>query len=103
MNTDVALLELAEAPASSTRPAAARSDAPRDLDLVSHVPVRMDAVIGQCEMPIAHLMALQAGDLVPLLADLDDPVVLRLNDKPVARGELVAVGDRFGVRITEVL
>lgn len=97
---NVAPLELSEAAAT---PPSTTSTPKRDLSLVGHVPVRLDALIGSCEMPVAQLMALSAGDVVSLLAGLDEPITLRLNDKPIARGELVAVGEQFGVRITEVL
>ena len=80
-----------------------KPSAGHDLSLVGHVKVKLDAVIGACEIPVSELMSLSKGDVVTLLAGLDDPVTLWLDERPIARGELVAVDDNFGVRIIEVL
>jgi flagellar motor switch protein FliN/FliY len=52
---------------------------------------------------VAELMNLKAGDCVPLDAVVNQDVELRLNGSTIARGELVTVGDNFGVRILEIL
>ena len=54
------------------------------------------------ELTIDKLFSLAANDVVALDRDLEAPVDVRLNDKIIARGTLVAVGDNFGVRITEI-
>ncbi len=53
-------------------------------------------------MTVEQLMALKQGSVVTLEASLADRVELFLNDALVARGEIVAVGDKFGVRIVEI-
>jgi flagellar motor switch protein FliN/FliY len=73
------------------------------LDLIEHVNVRLVVTLGEAEMNVARLFSLGAGDVVALDRDVDAPVDLRLNGKVVARGTLVAVGDRFGVRVGEIL
>lgn len=85
--------------------AAAPTGAPligKDLGLVAHVPVALTAVIGQVALSIEALFALRKGDLVPMDAACDAPITLMLNGKAVARGELVAVDDTLGLRITEL-
>jgi flagellar motor switch protein FliN len=72
------------------------------LDLVEHVAVKLSVALGGAEMPIGRLFALRAGDVVALDRDVDAPVDLRLHGKTVARGHLVAIGDKFGVRIAEL-
>lgn len=72
------------------------------MDLVSHVKVKLEASLGDAELSIDRLFALAANDVVVLDRDADAPVDIRLNDKVIARGTLVAVGDKFGVRITEI-
>ena len=64
--------------------------------------VTLEARIGSAVMSIARLMELKAGDCVPLDAELNSDVELVLNGVTIARGELVAVGDSFGVRIAEI-
>lgn len=70
--------------------------------LVDKVGVRLEAFVGSADMTIGEMTALSAGSVVVLDEQLNSVVELRLNGTPVARGELVAVGDRFGVRITEI-
>jgi flagellar motor switch protein FliN/FliY len=73
------------------------------LDLVGHVKVKLTAVLGGAELSVAKLFALTPNEVLELDRAVDAPVDIRLNDKVIARGALVAVGDNFGVRISEVL
>jgi flagellar motor switch protein FliN/FliY len=73
-----------------------------DQDLIAGVEVTLEARLGSAVMSVAKLMELKAGDCIPLDAELNRDVELRLNGVTVARGELVAVGDSFGVRIVEI-
>lgn len=70
--------------------------------LIDSVAVELDAHLGQAKMTVGALTALKPGAVVPLEAALNRPVELRLGEAIVARGELVAVDDRFGVRLTEI-
>jgi flagellar motor switch protein FliN/FliY len=71
--------------------------------LIQNVPVQLEAFVGDVRMTVAELSALGADSVVTLDAPLNQSVELRLNQLPVARGELVAVGDRFGIRISEIV
>jgi flagellar motor switch protein FliN/FliY len=73
-----------------------------DQSLIAGVEVTLEARLGSAVMTVAKLMELKAGDCVPLDAQLNSDVEIALNGVTVARGELVAVGDSFGVRITEI-
>lgn len=70
--------------------------------LIDNVEVSLEAWLGEARLKVADLTALKTGSLVPLDAGLDQAVELRLNGVRVGRGELVAVGDRFGVRLVEL-
>ena len=70
------------------------------VELVEHVAVELNVRLGNAELPISELFDLAPGAVVALDRDLDAPVDLELNGRVVARGYLVAVGDRFGVRIS---
>jgi flagellar motor switch protein FliN/FliY len=72
------------------------------LDLVEQVSVKLTVTLGEAEISIGKLFALSANDVVTLDRDADAPVDIRLNGRVIARGALVAAGDKFGVRITEV-
>ncbi|SFG54088.1 flagellar motor switch protein FliN [Novosphingobium sp. CF614] len=75
---------------------------PLNQELLGHVRVRLSARLGQGEVTVARLMSLAKGDVVVLEASLADAVDLYVADALVARGEIVAVGDNYGVRITEI-
>lgn len=72
------------------------------LELVGHVTVKLAVSLGTAELSIEQLFALGSGDVIALDREVDAPVDIRINDKIVARGTLVAAGDRFGVRVTEI-
>lgn len=75
----------------------------REMSLIGHVAVELVAEIGSANLNVSRLFALKAGEVVALQQTVNEPVLLRLNGKAVARGELVAVDDNFGVKITEIL
>jgi flagellar motor switch protein FliN/FliY len=87
---------------SQTPPATAKSPAKINTKLIDAVEVVLDGFLGSARMTVAELTALKADALVELDAALNTPVELRLNGVAVARGELVAVGDKFAVRLTEI-
>jgi flagellar motor switch protein FliN/FliY len=70
--------------------------------LVDTVDVAVETYLGCTSMTVAQLNALAAGGVVTLDAALNQLVELRVNGVIIAHGELVAVGDKFGVRIVSV-
>lgn len=95
----VALEEVAE----NDQPEAAEPLLPRDMELVRGVPVALSVRAGQVSMSIEDLFALKAGDVLTLDAHIDEPLVICLDDRPIARGTLMAVDDHFGVQISEII
>ena len=96
----VSALELVE-----LSPSQAPGDAlvARDLSLFGHVNVRVTAEIGHAELAIEKLLASKSGDVIALTQTVETPITLLVNGKAVARGQLVAVDDNFGVQITEIV
>lgn len=70
--------------------------------IIENVGVELEVLLGTARLTVAELSALQPGDAVTLGTALNQAVELRLGDATVARGELVAVGEKFGVRLTEI-
>jgi flagellar motor switch protein FliN/FliY len=66
------------------------------------VKTRLQVAVGQAEISIGELLAAKEHQVLILDRAVDDPVDLLLEGKVVARGQLVAVNGRFGVRITEL-
>lgn len=75
---------------------------PADSSLLKDVEVTLEARLGRIVMPISELMSLRTDSVVSLDTRLNEPVELLLNDTLVARGEIVAVDDMFGIRIVEI-
>lgn len=77
--------------------------AARDMGLIKDVEVGVTAILGDARLTVKRLFSLRAGDVVELVQHVDEPVVFQIDGRSVARGRLVAVDDRLGVEITEVL
>lgn len=71
--------------------------------LIDSLGVQVDAFIGKSSIKISELNSWKVGCIVKLDASLSDLVELRVNGLCVAGGELVSVGEQFGVRVTSVV
>lgn len=80
-----------------------KSDYPPNLDLLLDVPVGLTVELGSCNLPMRDVLNLNVGSVVQLDKGADAPVELRVNNKLVARGEVVVLENRFGIKITELL
>ena len=76
---------------------------PSNLNLVLDVPVSLTIELGGCKLPMREVLALNVGSVVQLDQAADAPVELSVNGKLIARGEVVVIEERYGVKITEVL
>ena len=74
-----------------------------NLDIVLDVPVNLTVELGSCLMPMREVLQLNIGSVVQLDKIADEPVQLSVNRKLVARGEVVVVENRFGIKITELV
>lgn len=81
----------------------ATAEIPSNLNLVLDVPVSLTIELGSCQLPMKEVLQLNIGSVVQLDKPADAPVELSVNGKLIARGEVVVIEDRFGVKITEVL
>ncbi len=76
---------------------------PDNLDLVLDVPVSLTVQLGGCKLPMGDVLQLASGSVVQLDKGASEPVDLLVNGKLIARGEVVVLEDRFGVKITELV
>ncbi len=76
---------------------------PANLNLVLDVPVSLTIELGGARLPMREVLQLNVGSVVQLDKPADAPVELSVNGKLIARGEVVVIEDRFGVKITEVI
>lgn len=76
----------------------------RDLEAVYDVPVTVSAVLGKATMQVSQLLKLGRGAVVELDRKLGEAIDIYVNNRLVARGEVVMVGDnRLGVTMTEIV
>ena len=73
-----------------------------DLSAVLDVPVELTVEIGRTVMTIAETLTIGPGSIISLGRATGDPVDLLVNGKRIARGEVVAIDEEFGFRVTEV-
>ena len=73
-----------------------------NLDLIKDIEVTLSVVVGRSRLTVEELFALKEGAAIKLDCAVDQPIELHLDGKLVGRGELVAVDDNFGIRITEI-
>jgi flagellar motor switch protein FliN len=74
-----------------------------DLSPVFDVPVHIKAVLGRASMDVASLLKLSRGSLIELDRRVGEAIDIYVNNRLVARGELVVVEDRLGVTMTEII
>ena len=80
-------------------------DGTQNLDAILRIPVVVQAILGTASMPVANLMKLGRGAIVPLDHRIGEAVDIVVNGRVVARGEVVVLEEdnsRFGVSVTEI-
>lgn len=75
----------------------------KELEAVYDIPVQVSAVLGKANMQVAQLLKLGRGAVVELDRKVGEAVDIYVNNRLVARGEVVVVEDRLGVTMTEII
>ena len=75
----------------------------KDLDAIYDIPVQISAVLGKSSMQVAQLLKLGRGAVVELDRKVGEAIDIYVNNRLVARGEVVVVDDRLGVTMTEII
>jgi flagellar motor switch protein FliN/FliY len=89
--------------AAAQAPALEASGGDVDLDSISDIPVEISAVLGSVKMPVSQLLKLGRGAVVKLNRKVGEPIDIYVNERLVARGEIVIVENRIGVTMTEII
>ena len=74
-----------------------------NLDLILDIPLSVTVELGRSKMLINDLLQLGQGSVIELTKLVGDPLEVMVNDKLVARGEVVVVNEKFGVRLTDIV
>ena len=74
-----------------------------DLDFIMDIPLEVTVELGRTTMPIFDLLQLGQGSIVELTKVAGEPLEILVNKKLIARGEVVVVNEKFGIRLTDVV
>lgn len=74
-----------------------------DLEPVYDIPVKVSAVLGKSKIKVNQLLKLGRGAIVELDRKVGEPIDIFVNNRLVARGEVVVVEDRLGITMTEII
>ena len=75
----------------------------QDLEAVYEIPVKISAVLGRTTMDVSNLLGLEEGNVVELDRKVGEAIDICVNNRLVARGEVVLVEDRLGITMTEII
>jgi len=75
----------------------------RDMEFLLDVPLELTVQLGKTRMLIKDLLQLGQGSIVELEKLAGEPMEILVNNKLVARGEVVVVNEKFGIRLTDIL
>ena len=97
--------DMSNMPKGAPRPAGPETDlrTTPNFDLLASVPMRVSVEVGTTALPLAELLTLGEGSVVELDRNVTDLFDILANGTLVARGEVVSVGDNYGIKIAEIV
>ncbi len=90
-------------PTPGENPRSPPSDDRSEIDRILDVTVRLSVEIGRRRIAIADVLSMAPGSVIEFTKAMDEPLDIYVSDQLIARGEAVVIGERYGVRITEVV
>ncbi len=75
----------------------------KKLDLILDIPLRVSVELGRTRMLVNDLLQLGQGSVIELNKLAGEPLEVLVNEKLVARGEVVVVNEKFGIRLTDII
>lgn len=76
---------------------------PLDMKFILDIPLKVAVEVGRTRLLVEELLQLGQGSVIELDKQMGEPFEVMVNEKLVARGEIVVVNDRFGVRLTDII
>ena len=74
-----------------------------DVDLILDIPLDVSVELGKVRMIVNDLLQLGQGSIIELNKQVGEPLEIYINNKLVARGEVVVVDEKFGIRVTDII
>ena len=79
------------------------AEQPKNIDFILDIPMQVTVQVGSTKMIIRELLQLGQGSVIELEKLAGEPMEVLVNNKLVARGEVVVVNEKFGIRLTDVI
>ena len=80
-----------------------QAGAPNNLEFILDIPMQVTVQVGSARMQIREILQLGQGSVIELEKLAGEPMEVLVNNKLVAKGEVVVVNDKFGIRLTDVI
>jgi flagellar motor switch protein FliN/FliY len=74
-----------------------------DVDLIIDIPLDVSVELGRVRMIVNDLLQLGQGSIIELNKPVGEPLEIYINNKLVARGEVVVLDEKFGIRVTDII
>lgn len=74
-----------------------------NIDMILDVPLELSVILGRSKRSIKEILSLEPGSIVELNEVVEEPLDIYVNGKKIAKGEVVVVDEKFGIRITQIL
>lgn len=74
-----------------------------DLDLILDIPLDISVELGKAKIPVNELLQLGQGSILELTKPVGEPLDIYVNNKLVAKGEVVILDDKFGIRVADII
>ena len=87
----------------STGEGGAAPEEPQNLDMILDLPLEVSVRLGQARILIRELLRLDKNSVLELDQGADEPLDIVVNDSVLARGEVVDIDGRLGIRITDIV
>lgn len=75
----------------------------QSLDFILDIPLKVTVELGRTKMTIREILQLAQGSVVELSKFAGEPLEVLINEKLIARGEVVVVNEKFGIRLTDII
>ncbi len=73
-----------------------------DIDFVLDIPLDVSVELGRVTMPVNDLLQLGPGSIIELAKLVGEPLHIYINNKMIAKGEVVVMDEKFGIRVTDI-
>ncbi len=76
---------------------------PPELEFIRDIPMRISAELGRSEIQVKELLQLYVNQIFEVEKMVGEPLEIYINGQVVARGEVVVINDKFGIRLTDII